>query len=256
MNKIDLVICVFAAVLLTISVAAAMEIPANENAIENSAAPENSPVIELAKDGWLVERVDFIHYANGVTKPAKPSKEPVCYKLMGVKWLDTPVNYVINPNYPGMNDNDITTAISASAETWDAVTEATNLFGSYAVDNSAQFLTKTDGKNALVFGDYPNDGVIAVARVWYTRVGKTKKIVEFDIEFDTDFTWGDATVDPSKMDLQNIATHELGHAIGLSDIYTTACSEVTMYGYSSEGDTEKRSLEQPDITGLQKLYGI
>ena len=58
------------------------------------------------------------------------------------------------------------------------------------------------------------------------------------------------------MDLQNIAVHELGHSFGLADIYSSSCAEVTMYGYSTEGETKKRTLEQPDITGIQKLYGI
>jgi len=31
---------------------------------------------------------------------------------------------------------------------------------------------------------------------------------------------------------------------------------VTMYGYSNYGETSKRTLEQPDITGLQSMYGI
>ena len=74
--------------------------------------------------------------------------------------------------------------------------------------------------------------------------------------FDTDYIWGDADVDYSVMDLQNIATHELGHGVGLADIYTSSCSAVTMYGYSNNGETEKRTLELPDITGLQKIYGI
>tara|TARA_Y100000310_G_C20612418_1_gene778733 strand:- start:832 stop:1008 length:177 start_codon:yes stop_codon:yes gene_type:complete len=56
------------------------------------------------------------------------------------------------------------------------------------------------------------------------------------------------------MDLQNIAVHELGHSVGLGDIYTDACSTVTMYGYSVYGDVEKRTLEQPDVDGLQKMY--
>jgi predicted Zn-dependent protease len=58
------------------------------------------------------------------------------------------------------------------------------------------------------------------------------------------------------MDLQNIATHELGHAVGMADIYTTSSQEVTMYGYSTEGETKKRSLETPDIIGLEKMYGL
>ena len=57
------------------------------------------------------------------------------------------------------------------------------------------------------------------------------------------------------VDLQNIATHEIGYGVGLDDVYETACSEVTMYGYSENGETKKRTLDEPDIEGIQKLYG-
>jgi len=58
------------------------------------------------------------------------------------------------------------------------------------------------------------------------------------------------------MDLENIATHEIGHGAGLNDIYSSSCTAVTMYGYSDYGETSKRTLEIPDIQGLQTLYGI
>jgi predicted Zn-dependent protease len=57
------------------------------------------------------------------------------------------------------------------------------------------------------------------------------------------------------MDLQNIATHETGHGLGLDDVYQKTCSAVTMYGYSDYGETQKRTLETPDIVGLQMIYG-
>jgi len=40
----------------------------------------------------------------------------------------------------------------------------------------------------------------------------------------------------------------------LADVYETACSDVTMYGYSDYGEIDKRTLEAPDIKGLQTLY--
>ena len=55
------------------------------------------------------------------------------------------------------------------------------------------------------------------------------------------------------MDFENIATHELGHAVGLGDLYND-CTEETMYGYASYGETKKRTLEAGDITGIKKLY--
>jgi len=176
----------------------------------------------------------------------------------GVKWKETPVSYVINPTNPdGLPADFITGAISASAGEWDSWTSA-NLFGSYTVDNSASWDTETpDYENELVFGDYPQDGVIAVCIVWgyFTGPPSTRRIVEFDIMFDTDFTWGDAELDSTVMDLQNIATHELGHGVGLGDLYDNVASDETMYGYSEYGETKKRTLHFGDKAGIQELYG-
>ena len=70
---------------------------------------------------------------------------------------------------------------------------------------------------------------------------------------DADFDWGIA--EAGKMDFENIATHELGHAVGLGDLYTSECSEQTMYGYAGYGEIKKRDLEAGDIAGITKLYG-
>lgn len=233
---------------LSILVTGSMLIPANDKAKENAKAPDHSPVIG---ENWDLERVDFIHYVKP-TSPAKPGKTTTCYKLMGVQWKSLPVNYVINPTNPqGLDGSFITSRISTSAETWDAATSS-ELFNNYAVDYSAEYGVQ-DFKNSIDFADYPDNRVIAVTSVWYTRV--SRQIIEFDQRYNTRFNWGDSTIDPSKMDIENIATHELGHAVGLDDIYLSGCSSVTMYGYSGEGDISKRILEQPDITGLQLMYG-
>lgn len=240
-------------VISAVIVSASMLIPANENAKENGKAVENSPVISETEDGnWELERVDFIHYI----KPENPGRLPKtenCYKLMGVKWKTLPVNYVINPtNSQGLSESFVTSAISTSAETWDTATTSELFNDVYSIDYTATYRIQ-DFVNAIDFGDYPDDNVIAVTTVWYTPVGK--RIVEFDMRFNTRFSWGDASVNNATMDLQNIATHELGHGVGLKDIYSLTCTEVTMYGYSTEGETTKRTLEQPDITGLQSMYG-
>ncbi len=234
-------------------IAIGMLIPANDKAKDNAVAPENSPVISETEAGeWDLERIDFIHYA----KPENPGKSPkaeTCYKLMGVKWKSLPVSYVINPNNPqNLSVGFITSAVSTSAETWDDATSAELFNNAYVVNYTAQYGVQ-NFQNVIAFGDYPNDNVIAVTTVWYTPVGK--RIVEFDMLFNTRFAWGDAISNPTKMDLQNIATHEKGHGVGLADIYSTICANVTMYGYSDYGETDKRTLEQPDITGLQQMYG-
>jgi len=239
MKKLGLGILIGIAVLALSGVALAIS---NQGA-EKSKAPD-------------LEKIEFIHWKKDFVKPrtvaAKAPKLPACYKLLGVKWTTLPVNYVINPNNPqGLVESFITSAVSTSAETWDAATSKELMNNNYATDLAVRYGVQ-DYKNAITFGNYPTTGVIAVTTIWYNPA--TKAIVEFDVMFDTDWTWGDAKIDSTKMDLQNIATHELGHGVGLADIYSTACSAVTMYGYSSNGDVEKRTLEQPDISGLQKMY--
>jgi len=207
-----------------------------------SSAKENMPVLE---------KKVFIHYKEGfANKPSTRSSS--CYAFMGrgLK-LDIPEGLVISPDLDR-------SAIVASAGEWDNHTSA-SLFNSYTVDATANWDDDVpDGRNELSFGDYPQDGVIAVTISWGYFSGPigSRRITEFDIMFDnTDFVWGDADVDSSAMDLQNIATHEIGHGLGLADVYQSSCNQVTMYGYSKEGDIVKRTLETPDIIGLQSLYG-
>jgi len=207
-----------------------------------------------------LEKIEFIHYKKNFAKPeaAKAPKPPSCYKFLTpgknpIRWYDT-VNYVINPNNSqGLSKTLISSAVSTSAETWNVATTSKELMNdTYAINYTAVYGVQ-NYENALVFGDYPTAGVIAVTTVWYNPASRA--IVEFDIMFDTDWTWGKVSeATPNVMDLQNIATHEFGHGVGLADVYGSVCSAVTMYGYSDYGETQKRDLADPDIKGLQTLY--
>ncbi len=201
------------------------------------------------KEGGLT-RVTQIHYAKGGGNARAPKTDP-CYKLAGWKWsTKLPIKYTINPNYALPADT-IRNAITAADSEWDKATSK-RLF---AEPETGAYPWKIyDGKNSISFGNYDQSGVIAVTVTWYTT--RTKEAVESDILFDTDFTWGDADATSQKvMDLQNIATHEIGHTLGLGDLYTSSCTAVTMYGYSGYDETAKRTVEQQDITGLQTIYG-
>jgi hypothetical protein len=274
---------------LVISVAAVTtSIAANDKAKEEPKGPGDKA---KAPD---LEKIEFIHWRKGFAKPGTdcgngdcepgenwkkcpedcpkrgeeepPEPTPTCYAVSKygkryLKWRELPVDYVINPTDSGLNDDDVTTAISAGADEWDFYVEDedTELFGTYAVNYSVAY-GNLDDNNAICFGDYYLDpGIIGAATVWYNPA--TKTIVEFDIVFETDYTWGYAGTtsetelgDTSVMDLQNIAIHELGHGVGLDDVYEDTCSEVTMYGISVEGETKKRTLEEPDIIGILILY--
>jgi len=288
MKKIGLGIFIGIVVLgLSGVVGAGLIIPAADRAKEAAKAPKNSPAIS---ENWALEapgleKIEFIHWKKGFAKPPcnnngicepelgenpscadcknegeEPAPTETCYAFLGqygkklLKWGELPVDYVINPTNPNeLSETFVTGAISAGAEEWDNSTGAELFNDVYGVDYAAVYGVR-DYLNAITWDNYPTEGVIAVTTVWYSPA--TKTIVEFDIMFDTDWVWGDATVNPEVMDLQNIAVHEIGHGEGLADVYEIECSMVTMYGYSNYGETQKRDLELPDITGIQKLYGI
>jgi len=221
------------------------------------------PVDNPGKGPPQLEKKIFIHYKKDFAKPpdaGKGAREAACYDFMakGLKWKTLPASYVIDSdNEDGLTQAFIVNAINLSAAEWDFDTSA-GLFGTYTIDQNASWDgDNPDGRNELVFDNYSDGNVIAITVVWgyFSVPPPLRAIVEFDVMFDTDFVWGDATKNESVMDLQNIATHELGHGIGLADVYETKCSTVTMYGYSWEGDVGKRTLEPADITGLQQLYG-
>ena len=210
-----------------------------------------------------LEKQVFIHYRKGSGKGLGILKKPKpvgCYGFLakGAMWKKLPVKYVIDPDNPnGLNQGFITQAISAAAEEWDKYTRVELMDGSSIDENASWDSDAPDGRNEFVWENYPEQDVIAITTVWgYFSVPQWwREIVEFDVMFDTDYVWGNAAGNSALMDLQNIATHEIGHGVGLADQYDASCGEVTMFGYSTEGEITKRDLAQPDITGLRQLYG-
>ncbi|MFH1801492.1 MAG: matrixin family metalloprotease [archaeon] len=248
MKKTIIALCMIS--ILIVSVGIVMAVSAKNQKVESSLPEDLSYTTYHGKGIWStthILRKDDVKPEKEVSK--KPATTgPKCYKLMGVKWSDTP-DYVAQTQ-------DLLDIAEISIGTWDGATNF-DLLGDEVVDELAGFGDINnpimDEKNSYSYGDYPLDGVIAVCRTWWNA---DREIIEYDIMFDTDFTWGDATESDSVMDLQNIATHEIGHAFGLSDLYTKKCVDQTMYGYSDYGETNKQTLGTGDINGIRALYGI
>ena len=230
-------------------------VPSGQTIVAPETAIDRSPALDY---------IDIIHFKKGFAKPPWAGGDkggPTCYGFIskGAKLTETENLYVNDANSL-MASTDVLSGVSNSANTWDTETVST-IFGSYISDSTANFDegNSPDGKNEISFGKYPQAGVIAVTRIWGIFYGppQNRYIDQFDILFNTAYSWGNADTNLiSVMDFRNIATHEIGHGVGLADIYETGCSAVTMYGYSDYGEIQKRSLEPADIIGLQKLYGI
>ena len=198
-----------------------------------------------------IQMLTFVHHAkSGGHSPPTWDDTEDDFRLMmgGAKWSGT-ISYQVNDAGSGLVEQDVIDTLGASSETWDDETSS-ELFADPA--STEETSIGQDGTNRVVWMPL-SAGTIAVTYLWINP--RAKEIVEFDMVFNTYYDWGtDVTPDPNKMDLQNIATHELGHN-GLSDLKSPKDRELTMYAYSGEEETKKRDLGTGDILGIQRLYG-
>ena len=112
---------------------------------------------------------------------------------------------------------------------------------------------KADGINTISFGGAPG-GSIAVAYMWV----RSGVVVEADMSLAKGFNWtsnegasGDCSGASGNMDVQDIATHELGHWVGAQHTPTAAeYNHRTMYPYASYQELYKRSLSAGDIASI------
>ena len=218
-----------------------------------------------------IEKTVLIHYKAPAKPPwaggNKTPKDEEGYQLFrgGVKWADsdTPVHYLINEasipaNLTNSGDKNPVAEIIAAFEEWDGATSK-ELFD----DNPGTTLgsgADPDDGNIISWTNLGNENIIAVTTFWWWR--GTKELAAFDMQFNTQFDWGidwdgeaSGYVLTGAMDIRNIATHEAGHTLVLEDLYQDQFSEMTMYGYSTEGEVKAISLEPGDIAGVQELYG-
>jgi hypothetical protein len=98
---------------------------------------------------------------------------------------------------------------------------------------------------------------IGVTYAWFSR--SSGEVLEVDTLFNKRYPWAifpnspDCQSSPDACDLQNIATHEIGHWIGLDDLFDDSDKDLTMYGFGAGGEVKKRTLGQGDISGKNQL---
>jgi hypothetical protein len=217
--------------------------------------------------GLAIERRVHVFYRKEPAKPGttKPQTS-VCHALMaaGARWKTTEA-YVLDPtNLNGLEPVWIASVVQQSLDTWDGAS-ASAIFGprdTTALADGVDTVTP-DGKNEVLFGSIADAGVLAVTIVWGVFSGPPSQrvLVEWDALFnDAGFAWGNAGLtsetaigNPAVFDVQNVATHEFGHSLGLTHP-PDSCLEETMYRFAGAGETKKRTLHAGDLSGLAALY--
>jgi hypothetical protein len=238
-----------------------------------------TPRSVIARDGRLVEKRVNVFYRTEFEVDEEPCGDESrgnrgkCFSLLGSKtvWRSAEP-YVLDTSHGDDPYNQfLASKIAASLETWNSAA-GSDIFGLRDTESSVDEADADapDGKNEVLFASINEPGVIAVTIVWGVFSGKPadRELLEWDMVLDDpvlgelglDLSWGDAGPtnelelgDTSIMDLQNIATHEAGHAAGL-DHPRKSCVEETMYASASEGETKKRTLHTGDVKGITQLY--
>ena len=195
----------------------------------------------------LEERGEFTVLGGWEGKVSLNSPASSGFNYSGFHWDqdDLPVPYYINEKFTSQELQ----AVKASFQTWEDDPESSM---AYIYMGTTTRGNETDGYNVVSWQPIDGSGeILAQAAYWYNP--STKLMTEFDIIFDEDETWS-TTGETGKFDVQNVGTHEVGHTLVLEDLYDTADSEQTMYGYSSTGETKKRTLEAGDLAGIRYIY--
>lgn len=206
--------------------------------------------------------------------------------------------YYLHPiNRCSMPINDVIMATEDAAETWRCVLRQLHqevmgpLLGVLLDDDtkrdSVEF-TKPTGDNHIAFAnikmaDGTEDTTIAVTVTHGVYGGRVEHryISEFSTLFNDAYCFSNCLASQSNckrtksMDLQNIASHELGHAHG-RELYTTCssyccrqltfkilvddlysqgtCASTTMFWSALPGETHKRTLTEQDELAMLALY--
>ncbi|MHC4947794.1 MAG: matrixin family metalloprotease [Planctomycetota bacterium] len=166
---------------------------------------------------------------------------------MGEPYL---VNGNCNDGQAGSSSRQVD-VVNISADTWtDAGADFEFTFGGTHSTNNDNF----DGVNRIYWDNsQPGlpSGTIAVTGIFFTG----GNITEWDMVWndgDHNFWEGTGSCPFNHQDIQSVATHEFGHALGLDH---TPVGGATMVASIAACQTFPRTLAQDDIDGIIAIYG-
>ena len=181
------------------------------------------------------------------------------FELTGASWPASATSYRINPNFLGTavgSTQDQIEALQCGAVAWRQQGQS-NINLSYIGTTSANTIDDNDNIQAVFYDSTPESGG-TLATTWTTFTLFNNNLVHFDMIFHgaNDFgsiDWnavGDSL--PFQTDLQGVAAHEFGHAIGIDH---TPILAATMFASYATGDESIRTLHPDDVAATQFLYG-
>lgn len=246
--RVYLLIAVFSAGILSMAVSAVTGAQSRE------VDDDDEDAIDDPLPSWVDLRV-FIHRPRVV----KPNHLGACFPTVDGQrnhfefspWhLSGPIIWSLNRRtVPRTVETGIDSVLNDSFSAWYSgifLQGADTRAKRARLDNVNAILWKKMGRSTL-----------GATFVWYSRI--SGEVVEVDTVFNKRYPWAifpaspECQSSPEAYDLQNIATHEFGHWVGLDDLFDDADKDLTMYGFSGGGELKKRTLGTGDISGKNEL---
>ena len=135
-------------------------------------------------------------------------------RLVGLRWTSFPIRYLIkNRSVNGVSQEQLRAAVDAAFAEWTRV-ESGSISAEFGGFTSAE-PGDDDGLTVIGFQAQPDEDRTLGATTFAVD-SQTGRILESDIFFNTIFDWSVAANGQSgRYDAQTIATHEVGHLLGM-----------------------------------------
>ena len=167
------------------------------------------------------------------------------------RWASSPVTFYVNPVNADVSQAAAVAALQTGMDVWNTQSGSSFRYQYGGIVNDTA--TAHDNRNVIFFRNVSNGSTIATTYSWWSS---SNELLDSDIVFwDGGFTFFTGTsgcgVVANAVYIEDIAAHELGHALGLNHSTST---DATMYPTSNYCSQAFRTLAADDIAGAKALY--